>query len=68
MTIKSHSLSTRPCMPAIHDPWCRGHFYCPCCRKTVCGRPSIYNRDGTARRVVCLECGVPYRARPVLGG
>ena len=52
--------------PKRHKRGCRGHFFCPGCRKPSCGTVSVYNRDGTARRVVCLRCGAGWPARPVI--
>ena len=46
-----------------HAKGCRGHFHCPDCRRRVCGLPTVYDRDGSVRRVVCLACGAAYSAR-----
>ncbi len=59
-----------PCatiQPKRHKRGCRGHFYCPACRRPVCGSVTVFNRDGTARRVCCLRCGTGWPARPVVG-
>ena len=62
--------ATRAEIPPMEDhrPHCGGHIFCPGCRRRCCARAVVINRDGTARRVVCLECRTAYAARPVIGG
>lgn len=68
MIRRAEAAVTTPTPPRRHRPWCRGHFHCPHCDRTVCGRASVVNRDGTARRVVCLACGATFRARKAAEG
>lgn len=62
----NHRATRAAISPMRHHAACRGHFWCPACRRRVCGTPTVVGRDGSPRRVACLECGEVYRARAAI--